>query len=197
MTSKLFTATVLASALLTGMVATPATAQSTYTPGIDQVQAQISSRIRDGLQTGQISPSEAQALYRRDSDLSLRESRAKSNGNVSAQERQQLRAEADGLRADVERMIAYRSGARQPDTTPGIDKNEFRIPSRIEEGVRTGQLNQREASKLYNRESKIAQHEASFKSDGVVTQKERRQLRKELTKLSEQVERMMRNNRRG
>lgn len=197
MTSKLFTATFLASAMLTGFAANPALAQNVYTPGIDQAQAQVSVRIREGLQSGQITPSEAQALYRRESELSMRESRARSDGNVSAQERQQLRADVDGFRADVERMISNRNGMGQQNATPGIDRTEFKIHARIEEGVRNGQINQREANRLYNREQQIERHEASFKSDGVVTEQERRQLRKELTKLSEQVDRALRNNRRG
>ena len=55
--------------------------------------------------------------------------------------------------------------------------------------------NQPEASRLYNRKQNIEHHEASFKADGVVTQQVRRQLRKELSALSEQVERMLRSNR--
>lgn len=197
MTSKLFTATLLASAMLTGFAANPALAQNVYTPGIDQAQAQVSARIREGMQSGQISPSEAQALYRRESELSMRESRARSDGNVTAQERQQLRADVEGFRADVERMMGNRNGMNQQNATPGIDRTELKIHARIEEGVRTGQINQREANRLYNREQQIERREASFKSDGVVTEQERRQLRNELTKLSEQVERALRNNRRG
>jgi hypothetical protein len=197
MTSKLFKASLLATALFAAVAAQPALAQNTYTPGIDQAQMQISTRIREGLQSGQITPSEAQVLYHRDSDLSLRESRAKSDGNVSPQERQQLRADSQNLKADVERMIANRNVTGQASVTPGIDKNEFKIHSRIEEGVRTAQINQREANRLYNRESRIERHEARFKADGVVTQQERQQLRRELTDLSEQVDRMTHNRRRG
>ena len=43
----------------------------------------------------------------------------------------------------------------------------------------------------------IERHEANFKSDGVVTKQERRQLRNEVAALRDQVERMMRGDRRG
>ena len=85
----------------------------------------------------------------------------------------------------------------QPSTrTPGIDNREQQISNRIDEGVRSGRISQREARKLHRREREIERHEASFKADGVVTQQERRQLRNELSALRDDVERLMRNERR-
>ena len=62
---------------------------------------------------------------------------------------------------------------------------------------RAGYITEREARRLHRRERDIARHEAGFKSDGVVTPQERRQLRNEVTALRGEVERMMRNERRG
>jgi hypothetical protein len=206
MKSKFFTASLLASALFAGLGMAPAMAQGTNTPRIDQAQQAISARIQQGMASGHITPSEAQALYRRDREISMRENQYKSNGVATPQERQQLRAELDALSADVERMMANRDVVRPPanagnmgdmGNTPGIDNREFQISQRIDEGVRSGRITQREARRLHNREREIARHEAFFKSDGVVTQQERRQLRNELTALRDEVERMMRNDRRG
>ena len=172
-------------------------AQGTNTPRVDQAQQAISARIQQGLASGHITPSEARELYRRDRDIEIRESRFKSDGTVTAQERQQLRADLDRLNADVERAIANRSVVAQPGNTNGIDNREFNISQRIDEGVRSGRITQREADRLHSRERDIARHEASFKRDGVVTQQERRQLRNELTRLRDDVERMIRNDRRG
>lgn len=195
--SKLLTASLWATALLAGLGMTPAMAQGTNTPGIDNTQQAISARIQQGMQAGRITPSEAQTLYARDRDISMRESRYKSDGNATPQERQQLRADLDGLNAEVERMIANRTVVGQPGSTPGIDNSQFNIGQRIDEGVRTGHISPREARRLHDRERMIERHETSFKSDGVVTKQERRQLRNELTALRDQVERMMRNDRRG
>jgi hypothetical protein len=84
-----------------------------------------------------------------------------------------------------------------PGNTRGIDNQEYNIGQRIDEGVRTGHINQREARDLRTRQRTYERHEASYKSDGVVTKQERRQLRAELTTLRDRVERMMRNNRRA
>jgi predicted nucleic acid-binding Zn-ribbon protein len=205
MKSKLLTASLLASALFAGLGMSPAMAQGTNTPRIDQAQQAISDRIQQGLASGHITPSEAQALYRRDREISMRENQYKENGNATAQERAQLRSDLDHLASEVERLMANRDVVRpgavgnagNAGNTPGIDNREYQISQRIDEGIRSGQINQREARKLQRREREIARHEAQFKADGVVTPQERRQLRNELAALRNEVERMMNNDRRG
>ena len=196
---KLFTASLLASALFAGLGFAPVMAQGTNTPVIDRAQAAISARIQQGLASGHITPSEARELYRRDRDIEAREMRFKSNGTATPQERQQLRADLDALGAEVERKMANRDVVTQPGNgnTSGIDNRQVNIGQRIDEGIRSGHITQREARKLQNRERTIARHEANFKRDGVVTPQERRQLQNELTRLRDDVERMMSNDRRG
>ena len=196
MKAKLFTTSLLASALFAGLGLAPAMAQGTSTPAIDRAQQAISARIQQGLTSGHITPSEARELYRRDRDIEMRENRLKSSGNVTPQERQQLRAELDSLGAEVERMVANRDVVGQSGSTPGIDNRQFDISQRIDEGFRSGRLSQRQAVRLQNRERDIARQEARFKRDGVVTPQERRQLRDELARLRDDVERMIRNDRR-
>lgn len=197
MKSKLFTTSLLASALFVGLAPSVAMAQGTNTPRIDQTQQTISARIQQGLASGHITPSEARVLYRRDRDIDMRERRFKSDGRATAQERQELRAELDALSADVERMISNRSVVGQSVNTNGIDNRQFNISQRINEGVSSGRITRREARRLYSRERDIARQEARFKRNGVVTPQERRRLQNELTKLRKDVERAMNNDRRG
>ena len=198
MKSKFLTASLLASALLAGVGMSPAMAQGTNTPRIDQAQQAISARIQQGLASGQITPSEAQVLYRRDREIQMRENQYKAYGNVHPQQRQQLRDDLSALGADVERMMNNRDVVRPAGNaaqTPGIDNQDAQISQRIDEGFRSGRITPREARKLQSQQREIARHEAYFKSDGIVTQQERRQLRNELAALSNEVERMMRNDR--
>jgi hypothetical protein len=127
----------------------------------------------------------------------LHEIRVKSNGNATPQERQQLRTELDGLAAEVERLMANSAVVtgygNANGNTPGIDSIEANLSARIDEGVRTGRINQSEANRLHRRERDIARHEAVYKRDGVVTAQERRQLRDELLRLSREVDRMVSN----
>jgi len=196
MKSKLLTTSLLASALFAGLGMAPAMAQNTSTPQVDRAQQAISARIQQGLNSGHITPSEAQALYRRDRDIAAKEAWFKSNGQTTPQERQQLRTDVANLSADVERMMANNVyNAPRSVGTPGLDKQEYRISQRIDEGVRSGRISQREARRLQSRERVIAQHEASFKSDGRVTPQERRQLQTELRALNADVDRALRNGR--
>lgn len=199
MKSKLLTTSLLASALFAGLGFAPVMAQhGSSTPGIDQTQQAIGARIQQGLASGHITPSEAQVLYRRDQEIAAREAQFKANGHVNPQERQALRNDVAALSDEVERMMANRDVVRpnQAGNTNGIDRMEYRISQRIDEGVRSGHITQREARRLHRRERDIERHEIAFKSDGVVTQRERRQLRNELTDLRDDVERMLTNDRR-
>lgn len=200
MKSKFLAASLLASALFAGLGMAPALAQGTATPRIDQAQQAITTRIQQGLASGHITPSEAQVLIRRDRDIQMRESAYKSNGRATAQDRQQLRNDLVALNADVERMMVNRDVARPPgqaSDTPGIDNRAYQVNQRIDEGIRAGRISPREARKLQSREREIARHESFFKSDGVVTRHERRQLREELDALQADVERMINDDRRG
>jgi cell division protein FtsB len=208
MTSKLLTASLLASALAAGMAAAPAMAQpgpaypphgvyapaTAQTPGIDNAQQAVSERIRQGLQSGRITPSEARLLYRRDSDIQNREAAYKADGRVTPQERQQLRADMAQLSAEVERAMANNrtvAVARPGDRLGAVDSQEFNISRSIDEGVRSHRLSLQEAGRLQAREQAIERQEAAYRSDGVVTQQERRTLRSQLTALRDEVERMI------
>lgn len=197
MKSKFFTTSLLASALFLGLGLAPAMAQGTSTPAIDRAQQAISARIQQGMASGHITPSEARELLRRDREIDLRESRFKANGTTTPQERQQLRVDVDRLGNEVERLMMNNDYVQPPgnsaSTTPGIDNRQLNISARIDEGVRSGRLTQREARRLHNRERAIARHEAAYKRDGVVTPQERRQLRDELARLNADLARMMRN----
>ncbi len=195
MTSKLFTASVFASALFAGLGQAPALAQNTNTPAIDRAQQAISARIQQGMASGHITPYEARELLRRDRDIEIRENRFRADGSVTPQERQQLRGELEALAAEVERMMNNSEFNARPGMTPGIDNRQANLSQRIDEGIRSGRISQREAYRLQRRERDIARHEVSFKSDGVVTQQERRQLRDEINQLSNDLDRMLRNDR--
>lgn len=79
-----------------------------------------------------------------------------------------------------------------PNTnTPGIDRREFQVSVRIDEGVRSGRISEHEARRLHGWEREIERREALYKSDGMVTPQERVKLREELISLQNEVERLM------
>lgn len=199
MTSKRFIASWLASALFAGLGASSALAQGTNMHGIDRMQQSISTRIQQGQASGLITPSEAQVLYRREHDIQMRESQYKAKANVTPLEREQLRADLDSLSAEVDRMMSNRDTVQPPvkvGNVPHIDNHEFQISQRIDEGVRSGRISEREASRLHAQERDIDRREARFKSDGVITPHERQKLFNERSALRDEVERMLRDDRR-
>ena len=60
--------------------------------------------------------------------------------------------------------------------TPGIDKREAYQQQRIDQGVQSGQLTQKEAARLDKSEARIETMEDKAKADGKVTVKERERL---------------------
>lgn len=184
-------ASLVATSLLAGLAAAPAMAQhGSYTPGIDNAQQAISARIQQGLQSGRITPSEAQQLYRRDREIHNREAAYRSDGRVTPQERQQLRNDLARLSDDVERATTNRQTVtRRGGGMDGIDSREFQIRQRIDEGLRSHRLSQREAGVLQARSDAIERREAAYRADGVLTPQERRVLRDELAALRNEVDR--------
>jgi uncharacterized membrane protein YebE (DUF533 family) len=60
--------------------------------------------------------------------------------------------------------------------TPGIDRREANQERRIDQGVKSGQLTPREATKLDKGQAHVDKMEAKAKADGVVTAKERQRV---------------------
>ena len=77
--------------------------------------------------------------------------------------------------------------------TPRIDKREANQEQRINQGVESGALTNRETKTLDAREGRIARNEAAAKSDGVVTRAERAKLRGEERRTSRAIHRKKHN----
>jgi Skp family chaperone for outer membrane proteins len=60
--------------------------------------------------------------------------------------------------------------------TPRIDQRQVNQQKRIDQGVQSGALTEKEAARLQKRQDKIAAEEAAAKADGKVTKGERRKI---------------------
>ncbi len=61
--------------------------------------------------------------------------------------------------------------------TPGIDQRQMNQERRIDQGIASGQLNQREAVRLERGQDRVDAMENRAKSDGVVTARERSRIK--------------------
>ena len=76
---------------------------------------------------------------------------------------------------------------KNPAATPGLDKRQVNQEKRIEQGVASGQLNQKEAVRLEKREVKLEADKQTAKADGKVTPQERKQLQREANRDSKAI----------
>lgn len=196
MNAKKIVFTLLAALALTSASLSTASAQGMPPSGIDQAQAQIRLRIEQGIANGQINPREADALYQRERELHMREMQMRRDGRASPHERAALMHDLEAMRADVERAMSRHSTASSfPAMRPGSDVANAHIRTRIEHGIRSGQLTPREAGRLREQERELYHLEARFNSDGYLSRGERRQLREELAMLDRDIDRLMANRR--
>ncbi len=73
--------------------------------------------------------------------------------------------------------------------TPGVDARQERQQQRIDQGVASGELNQREANRLERQQDRIQGMEEKAKADGVVTKQERKQLNRAQNRASRNIAR--------
>jgi hypothetical protein len=83
------------------------------------------------------------------------------------------------LTAAIAAASALSGAAFASNATPRLDQREARQQQRIDQGVASGQLTQREAARMQKRANRLERHEQHAKADGVVTPAERRRLQRE------------------
>ena len=71
--------------------------------------------------------------------------------------------------------------------TPGIDQRQANQEQRIDQGIASGELTQREAGRLEQQQQHIDKMENKAKSDGVVTKKERARIHAAQDKASKKI----------
>lgn len=84
------------------------------------------------------------------------------------------------------------AGVAQADT-PWVDKREHRQAVRIFNGVANGSLTFRETGKLLRGQARVRRAERRFKSDGVVTPRERFRLHRKLNRQNRRIHRFKHN----
>ncbi len=70
---------------------------------------------------------------------------------------------------------------------PVVRKREQRQDKRIDQGVKNGELNSREAKRLEREQARIKKDEEQMKSDGKLTPQERRKLNREQNRASRHI----------
>jgi hypothetical protein len=77
----------------------------------------------------------------------------------------------------------------QTTSTPRVDQRQQNQQQRIDQGVQSGQLNQKEAARLDKGQARVQKMEDKAVADGKVTAKERRKLERAQDKQSRKIAR--------
>ena len=86
-------------------------------------------------------------------------------------------------------VIANAQATPATPATPNIDQRKANQERRIQQGIKSGELTPRESARLEKGQAKVQRMEDKAKSDGVVTDKERKKIAHEQEKQDKRIER--------
>jgi hypothetical protein len=168
-----FQKTALTVMLLMPMAA-PVLAQSVGS----EIQRNINqeTRIEQGLKSGQLSTGEAAKLERGEAKIDRMESRALKDGTLSTNEAARIQR-AQNQESNAINSLKHNDVTGNPDSASSqrmqadVQRN-INQQNRIEQGVQSGQLTNKEAARLERGQARVDHAEARAGADGHVTGRE-------------------------
>jgi hypothetical protein len=157
------------------------------------------NRIDQGLKSGQLSTGEAAKLERGEARIDRMESNAQKNGNLSPQEAariQQAQNQESGRINKLENNAvsgnpnSASSQRMQADVQRNVNQQ-----SRIEQGIQSGAVTNKEASNMERGQARVDRKEAKAGANGHVSAGEQARIQKAENKQSNKIYREKHNNR--
>ncbi|MGB0128138.1 MAG: hypothetical protein WBP72_10895 [Rhodocyclaceae bacterium] len=139
-------------------------------------------RIEQGLESGQLNTREAARLERKEAVVNRMESRALRDGTVSEAEQQRIDRAQDNVSRDIYRekhdaQIGNPDSASSQRMQAGVQRN-INQQQRIQQGVQSGALTNREAARLERGQARVNRREARAGADGWVGPGEQRRIQR-------------------
>lgn len=171
------------------LLASPVLAQSVGS----EVQRDINqeNRVEQGLKSGQLSTGEAARLERGEARIDKMESRALKDGNLSPEEAARIQRAQNQESAAINKLKnndvtgnpnSTSSQRMQADVQRNINQQ-----NRIEQGVQSGQLTNKEASQLERGQSRVDRAEARAGANGNVNAREQARIQNRENVQSRQI----------
>jgi len=179
----------LSACAVTVFVATPAFAQSTASEGQRDINQQ--QRIEQGLKSGALTTQEAARLEGEEARVEKMQANALRDGKLTPEEKARIGQAQNKVSQDIyrEKHDAQRgdpnsasSQRMQADVQRNVNQQQ-----RIEQGIRSGQLTNKEAGKLEGGQSRVSRMESRAGADGNVGPKEQRRIQNSENKQSKHV----------
>jgi hypothetical protein len=191
------------------LAGSPAGAQSSYAPYIDQRQDNQQQRIQQGVDSGALTPGETNRLDRQQNHIQNAEDRMSADGNLSPRERDRLNRMENRGNRDIYRLknndrataghngwsghtnSAYGGNAYDPR----FERRDAYQDRRIEQGIHSGALTPGEARYLNGEQARIDRAENRMSADGNLSSRERQRLNQMQNQANRDIYRLENNNR--
>lgn len=168
----------LLSLLVAGLLTAPAFAQTAATEVQRDVNQQ--TRIEAGLKSGQLNTTEAAKLEREQARIVKVEQGALKDGKLSKREQRKIDRMQDSASAEIygQKHDAQTGNPNAPSNQrmQAAVQRDVNQQTRIENGIKSGELTNHEVARLEKGEARIAHKEAAAARDGHVGKAEQRQI---------------------
>lgn len=182
-------ATALCAGMAALMLAAPlASHAGARDPGVNQRQHNQQHRIQQGVRSGELTRGEARGLAAQQRAIRAEERAYKADGHLDRYERADLRRDQNQASRSIWRQ--KHDGQDRPAAAvrdPGVNARQQNERGRIGQGIRSGELTRDEAQTLAAQQKAIRVQEREYKSDGVLTRDERKDLHQDLIRASRDI----------
>ena len=160
------------------VLTTAAWAQGTTAEKDQQRNVNQQQRIEQGLQSGQLSTREAGSLERQEQHIDKMEARDLKNGSISPVEQARLNAAqnrvSDRIYADKHNGVTGNPSSASSQRMQADVRRDVDQQKRIQNGMDSGALTNREAGKLERGQARVNGREANAAANGHVGAREQR-----------------------
>jgi len=156
-------------------------------------------RIQNGLESGQLNTKEAARLERQQTVIERTEAAALKDGSINNREQAVLDAEQDQASRSIYRE-KHDAQTGNPDSASSrrmqadVQRN-VNQQARINEGIESGELTNREAARLEQDQARVTRNEAIAGADGKVTAREQERIQAREDNQSRRIKRKKNNGR--
>lgn len=187
----------LAVMIVIPVASSPVLAQSVGTEAQRDINQE--TRVEQGLKSGQLSTGEAAKLERGEARIDRMESKALKDGKLSQQEAARIQG-AQNRESETINRLKHNDVTGNPNSASSqrmqsdVQRN-INQQGRIEQGVQSGALTNRETSRLERGQARVGRAEARAGADGHVGDREQVRIQNRENKQSRKIFRDKHNNR--
>lgn len=184
----------IATAAMTCLTALPLAAQAgPRDHGVNARQHNQQHRIVQGIRSGELTRGETRRLQTQQGFIRHKEQQFRADGSLTGAERSELQHDLNRSSRSIYnqkhdgQQRPWAAGGYPGVRDPGVNAQQWRQGARIGQGVRSGELTGNEVAALRGEQRAIRLEEREYKSDGVLSRAERRDLHQDLRESSRSI----------